>query len=136
MPGPPPSNNPSNRFDPNEFLSVAKSLDPSGSNAQGFRRTILGRAYYAAFLAAREKVRRKFPSYFAGPAGKEAVHLKVQDLLKTWGYSNIANKLYALGQWRVKADYFLDGIIELREIDEMIKLAENIMKLVDGISYT
>ena len=47
-------------FDPLDFLSLARTLS-SQANDEKIARTCIGRAYYAAHLSAREKIRRHFP---------------------------------------------------------------------------
>jgi hypothetical protein len=45
-------------FDPTQFLPIARRLDPgvSGGAGEGEIRTAMGRAYYSAFLVARERL--------------------------------------------------------------------------------
>ena len=102
---------------------------------QGVRRIVLGRAYYAAFLEAREKVRRKYPKQLAGHAGKIRVHQHVRDLLKQLHAANISDKLYTLFEYREKADYNLQSMIDVSDMETSILLSENILQLVRDLKF-
>jgi len=105
-------------------------------HSQGIRRIVLGRAYYAAFLDAREKVRRKYPKQLAGHAGKIRVHQHVRDLLKELKAANISDKLHALFEYREKADYDLHSIIDVTDMESSVLLSENIIQLVRDLKIS
>ena len=83
-------------FDPEEFLAVAVGLGGSAAN-EAQRRTAVGRAYYALFLIARDRI------YSDSPPPR-ATHERVLDEV-TPRHNSIGLKLRALNNLRIEADY-------------------------------
>lgn len=85
-------------LDPLAFLSLARELaNRDGEEAE--LRTAVGRAYYALFLIAREKI---------GIRGPRKIHTRVIDALKKRrAYRSTADQLDALRRLRTVADYQL-----------------------------
>lgn len=85
-------------FDPLDFLTLAQSLASSGAQECELR-TAVGRAYYSAFLVARDKMRVQ---------QRRKVHSEtVKRLRKIKGYRSIADELEELFELRTVADYEL-----------------------------
>jgi len=122
-------------FNPAEFLNLARVVR-SQANDEKFARTCVGRAYYAAHLSAREKVKPLFPAAFRGrPASDE--HEIVRDKLVELERGDIKNKLFDLAKKRVRADYDLckyqTESEQVHEVDKAIELCENILSLLAGV---
>ena len=85
-------------FDPIQFLQLAQNLaNPATDEAK--LRTAVGRAYYTAFLVARDKARI---------TRRRAVHMKTSIALKKMhGYRTLGDKLQKLSRLRGVADYQL-----------------------------
>jgi len=88
-------------FDPLDFLTLAQSMASSGAQESELR-TAVGRAYYALFLMARDKmdVRRR----------NSVHHETIKRLKKTEGYRTMADQLDELSRLRKVADYELTPI--------------------------
>lgn len=99
---------PASRFDPSDFLSFAQSLSAAkASEAQ--LRTCVGRAYYAAFLTARERPKidaavRALPKRIRKKLG---YHRTVVTALRKID-SGMGNQLDDLRKLRLLADYKLE----------------------------
>lgn len=99
-----------NLFNSADWYSLAKwffDTKPALSS-QCLRRTIIGRAYYAAFICARDATGSKA----VGQGGHENV---VRALSAK--NSNAANKLNSLRVKRQSADYVLDKDISVRDVE-------------------
>jgi uncharacterized protein (UPF0332 family) len=84
-------------FDPTLFLNMAQELGQTSEEER--LRTAIGRAYYAVFLVAREKL---------GVVTRRRVHQTViEELKKTPGMRAIGDQLDRLRQLRTEADYDL-----------------------------
>jgi uncharacterized protein (UPF0332 family) len=81
-------------FDPAQFLRVASVLASEGAN-EAMLRTAVGRAYYAVFLAARDRL---------GIVTTEKVHSEVVRLL-TRRDRKLGNQMFYLLNLRLAADY-------------------------------
>lgn len=120
-----PKDNSSN-FDATEFYAFASWLNhtkPSLSS-QVLRRTIIGRAYYAALICASSATG-------ASTHGKEG-HVNVVRALKQKDL-NAGNKLDALRLTRQSADYKASDISS-REVDTSLQAARVILKSLGKIS--
>lgn len=95
-------------FDPKRFVDVGRSLCPPSPCNEGASRTVHGRAYYAAFLVARERL--KIAGH-TNPRGNEAPHEWLIQKLRTAINDNavrtLGDRLLALKRARVDADYEL-----------------------------
>lgn len=124
-------------FDPQEFYKLAVSLSKTKQYTEALGRTIISRAYYAAFLQVREKVGERWPNILKELRRevkcRGGEHWIVREALKRGGHPNISGKLKALFQTRVDADYKLNIIIKRDNIDEALQLAKNIMGLMKNV---
>ena len=84
-------------FEPTEFLRVAYALATEDADEAALR-TAVGRAYYALFLIARDKL---------GVVTTEKVHGEVIGILNRRNRTRIANQLSSLLNLRLAADYQL-----------------------------
>ena len=84
-------------FDPLEFLTLAQHL--GNRNEESWLRTAVGRAYYSAFLIARDKT---------GVTGRRRIHTRVIRAVKQRrGYRATGEQLDQLFRLRTVADYEL-----------------------------
>jgi len=113
------------KFDPSDFYKLAKSLLSNFKlYNEAVARTVIGRAYYAAFLHAREKVS-------ISENEKKGVHWKVREALKKMRKPHISGKLFELFRLREKADYRLNIFVKKEEAEKALQLAQDIInKLV------
>ncbi len=117
-------------FNPEIFLDVAKSIkDNDNLDEQGKFRTVIGRAYYAAFLTTREYLIR----YKAKRFDKERQHQDVLDVLDELDETILKNMLDKLRDNRVKADYHLNTMLDKKFCENSIVLSEEIINSIDGI---
>ena len=117
-------------FNPEIFLNVAKKIKESiNLDEQGKFRTAIGRAYYAAFLTAREYL--KF--HKAKKFDKDRQHQDVLDALDELEQYDLKNWLDKLRDNRVNADYALNIWIEMELCEKSLMLSEEIINSVEGI---
>ena len=83
-------------------------------------RTVVGRAYYGAFLAAREKA--------AISSKTAAVHQKTADYYLGKNQSSIGNRLNQLRMRRTDADYDLNIQIGRNKAEEALKLSLRVLQ--------
>jgi uncharacterized protein (UPF0332 family) len=111
------SSSPSASFDPVEFYKFSGKIYQEHSGEIIYR-VIVGRAYYSAFLCAKE---------FAGIGSSGAdVHTKVIEHFKS-NNKTISNQLKSLKDLRHRADYVLNNSIEKRDAGESLRLAKGIL---------
>ena len=110
-----------NPFAPAEWYSFASWLfyTKPALSSECLRRAIIGRAYYAALICARDAT----GSSTTGPEGHKNV---VNALLKS--NSTAADKLNALRLKRQKADYFTDQDISVREVEICLKDSHSVLR--------
>ncbi len=117
-------------FDPAIFLDIAKKIkEKSDLDEQGKARTIIGRAYYAAFLTIREYLKIHKAKRFS----KEHQHQDVLDTLDDLDQQHLRNMLETLRDNRIDADYFLNKTIDINICKKSIILSEQIITSVEGI---
>ena len=109
-------------FDPREYYAFASKLYAYEDSQECYRTTV-SRAYYAAFLVARDK--RNLSS--VGEGG----HLRVVDNLRN--STDIAdiktgNRLDSLRTLRTKADYKCQESLVKREAGESLALSQKILE--------
>lgn len=85
-------------LDPRDFLAIAERVATDHLNSEAALRTAVGRAYYATFLRARERL---------GVGGRHRIHRKVISALKR-ADSAAGNQLDKLEELRGIADYDLN----------------------------
>jgi hypothetical protein len=88
-------------FDPLLFLALARELGQSDDQTK--LRTAVGRAYYAVFLVARDRL-----SVVAG----EKTHKEVFESLKRRNQFRLRDQMMSLYKLRQIADYEMDGVDE------------------------
>lgn len=114
-------------FQPVDFLRVAERLyeDSSGGYEQGALRTAVSRAYYAAFLTWREKIRAADPNYVgrAEGLGGSDIHRAVIEWLERRGLKSESAFLRKLRRERNRADYDLNAYFTREEVDRALRLA-------------
>ncbi|RLI22088.1 hypothetical protein DRO54_02050 [Candidatus Bathyarchaeota archaeon] len=123
-------------FDPQEFYKLAVLLFSSGQYTEALGRTIISRAYYASFLKAREKAVTKWKDIWESvkiEKCKGGSHWQVRETLKRAGHPNISGKLKALHSARISADYNLETAIDKDEVDDVLKLAKNLLELIKNV---
>jgi len=124
-------------FNPLSFLELAEKLNsskPIDSKEEATVRTVVSRAYYAAHLYVREKLRKIFPQELTDTALRQqgrSEHAKVRSLLFKRGKREIADKHTELFYLRVKADYKLIHQMHPRDATKSISLAKRIIELSD-----
>ncbi len=111
-------------FNPVGFYQFSGTLYQN-DNGEVTYRVIIGRAYYSAFLCARES---------AGIINSGAdVHKKVIEHFKSKNRT-ISNQLKNLKDLRHKADYVLNKSIEKRDAGESLRLAKGILTTLNYLS--
>jgi hypothetical protein len=123
-------------FDPQEFLVLAQNL-ASQATDEKIARACIGRAYFAAHLCARERIRRFYPRGLLALRPKGIEHQFVRDKLVEKGHPNIATKLDGLAKKRGRADYELNNYSsdaeKRKEVANAIQLCQNIVSLLTGV---
>lgn len=124
-------------FNPQNFLALATTLSSQVSNDENISRTCVGRAYYAAHLSARERIRRYYPVELQHLSRPGDEHWFVRDKLTERRHGNIAGKLLDLSRWRARADYDLSNYGSItdqnKEVAKAIQLSQNIISLLAGV---
>ncbi|MBK7687131.1 MAG: HEPN domain-containing protein [Rhodocyclaceae bacterium] len=124
-------------------LSVAfydAAVDMAANPQDGYQRSAISRAYYAALHAASEVTPKQFFDANA-PAG--STHENLIRAVATFGRSStpglteakqIARALPMLKEMRVRADYRLNTGFELQDTNHALKSAERVLKLASEIA--
>lgn len=110
-------------FDPLDFLKLAEELSASPGDEAKLR-TSIGRAYYSAFLKAREWLKPKSLKSYNGPEA----HKEVQDDLERYKERMLKDKLSKLRRRRNEADYNLSRVIKEMEANDAVVLSKEIVK--------
>ena len=108
---------------PADFLTAAEKVAASASS-EGDRRTAIGRAYYAAFLEAREK---------AGLSNtRESVHKEVADWIFAHVPGHTPQKFQSLHALRIRADYRLNDTLAASAMNDAIRYSKQVIKALGG----
>lgn len=123
----------SSNFNPEDFLNLARVLladtDPNLENAR--YRSSISRAYYAAFLKAREKCAER-GGYRYG--NSPDVHREViEDVKGILGDRTSGDFLRSLRELRTKADYDLYPNPNKKKVEEAIDLSDLVIGRVKSI---
>ena len=111
-------------LDPIEFFNIAVRLyEKSGKHDCAMARTCINRAYYAAFLVAREKYKIKNTDV--------SVHKSVINECKK-RYRKLGNQLEDLFMNRKDADYKLEKNLTKRDAGKAIGLATDILEYLSN----
>lgn len=109
-------------FDPERFLELSKELiDDPNYDGEGVSRTVVGRAYYAAFLIVKRRLEesgKRFP--------KKKSHQRVINALKRRDHA-LGDKLFQLLRLREDADYVMGGRVNEKTAKNSIRLSEYIV---------
>lgn len=117
-------------FNPEFFLDIAKMIKENNSlNEQGKIRTIIGRAYYAAFLCAREHLK----IHKARAFDKEHQHQDVLNALDDFEANDLKQWLDQLRDKRVNADYHLNSSLDMNLCEKCLRLSEEIINGIEDI---
>ena len=114
-------------FNPRDFLEIASQLfgDRRYHHEAGWR-TIVGRAYYASFLASHKKLQELGESF----SDTAEVHQEVIDKVMERN-STTANKLFTLRTERNKADYNWDATFSNNALPGLLRFAEIVVNDVE-----
>jgi len=116
------------RFSSRKFLKLAIRLVSDRDYEESCRiRTAVGRAYYAAFLNAKQKLER-FGHKFPDGGG---VHRAVIKALMNRGDTQIGSKLDALYEKRRIADYYMDTPISKGEGTYYVGISQRIINAIE-----
>lgn len=110
-------------FDPLDFLKLAEELKYSPSDEAKLR-TSISRAYYSAFLKAREWLKPQTKKLYKGPEA----HEDVQDDLELYKGRGLKDKLSTLRRHRNVVDYNLLKVVKETEASYVIFLSKEIVK--------
>ncbi|NIF85270.1 HEPN domain-containing protein [Comamonas sp. Tr-654] len=113
-------------FSPEHYLHVAKELYAQQDLGEAGLRACMSRAYYAAFLVARDVANL---DYRNNPNSHELVISHYQES-KVAAHNLVANDLRSLKEHRKKADYFTDKICARREGGESLRLSEKVIRVL------
>lgn len=116
-------------FKPNLFLGLAEKLIDDGRYNESSRsRVVVGRAYYAAFLGARNRLRQLGQSFNKSTSE----HRQVINGLTQRKY-HLGDKLATLFDKRVDADYHMDTNIKKDSGIQCIRVAKQIIQELSNI---
>lgn len=98
-------------FDWGEYLALAEALAQgrTPTNQEAVLRSVISRAYYAAYCYARNHA-RDLQGFAPDATGDD--HQRVRDHYRSCGMNDVARKLTQLRQWRNGCDY-LDTVYNL-----------------------
>ena len=106
-------------FRPIEFYDIASSLFKEGGEDEARARTIVSRAYYGAFLVAREEAKIR--------SATGSVHELTANHYINSGRSAVGNRLNALRVKRNDADYDCGKTVSRKAAGEALGLARKII---------
>jgi uncharacterized protein (UPF0332 family) len=109
-------------FQPQNFLTFAICLNTAKEkNSEVYVRTCIGRAYYAAFLVARDKASMRHRD-------SSTIHSDVIKYYAAKKKAGIVNRLKDLKQLRQKADYVLDIELTAKDSRKAVGISKEIIK--------
>ena len=131
-------------FDPQDFLSFANDLLNTASltKNEAFCRSIISRAYYSAFLTAREKIDSLDSMALYHP--RHDMHQQVTDVLQNTNYylqdESLSSDLVELHTYRVDADYHFPNAcksyekrIRASNSPDLLQTAQNCYDLAEDV---
>ena len=120
-------------FNPEGFLNVCNhAITNEGCQSEEFYRTVIGRAYYAAFLVAREKL-ISLGDLKENELKKRSIHWLVINKYGLRRESTIKSQLTSLKKERQKADYNLENTINFIKARNCLELSNRIIDKVNRI---
>jgi len=115
-------------FSPRLFLRLANQLlNDKKYHTEAGVRTIVGRAYYAAFLSAMIKLRILGHSF----RDVHRIHKEVIEALSSRD-GGLGSKLDALFDYRVQADYDMDAVV-INLGDKCCRFSEHIINRLEDL---
>ena len=127
-------------FDPRTFLSIAERCledDADGDDVdEALQRSAISRAYYAAFLVAREYL-HVHGLLARPPVGKrwgshERVIFSI-GMMHHPGVRNVRKALFRLKKQRTSADYELDAVVNKARVIKAKQDSEMVIDWIDGL---
>jgi len=116
-------------FEPYRFLELANKLvDDKNYDEDCRSRTVVGRAYYSAFLTAYKKMRDLGISL----QDVERIHKETIEALQGYDYG-LASKLYKLRDYRNDADYHMDVRMSIALARSCLRLSQQIISRIDTL---
>ncbi len=122
-------------FDPRRYLSLAEHVLAASEDEAAWR-SALSRAYYAAFLVAREYVDGRGIKGRARSGRRLGSHERVifsVGAIPDEMSSTMRNTLFRLKRLRTNADYDLDYVDAQEHIGEALEDAERVIAWIDGL---
>lgn len=119
---------------PDDVFRVAVALNDRGQPLGEARdRTIAGRSYYAAYLAIREAIRRRYALSVDYRPGHEDVCNALQAPGETEGVRACGILLNTLRLRRVRADYHISQTVQESEAEDAIEEAKELLRRVQAV---
>lgn len=119
-------------FDPKKYIVLANDIiNDSNYDEQTRYRSSISRAYYAAFLVARDKLKAKYPIYFKENDDNENIHKKIIEFLKST-HPHIGDMLFNLRRKRNKADYNMTYNFNIKTTNSHKEDAEDLIDEIDN----
>ncbi len=116
-------------FDWREYLGVSRYLKEKagpGFSEEAAARAGISRAYYAAYISARNYAESKW-GHLPQP-GRETSHKDLRERFHLQGRLDVEEKLRELAQWRKKSDYDNESHANIRMMHEnAIRRAEEVL---------
>jgi len=122
-------------FEPKNFLNFAKSLFKKVKDEEQAKlRTIIGRAYYSAFLFCRHKLEEKYPHIKDIETGE--IHKIVREKLVDENRAHEKSMLVTIREMRDDADYDLEQFFAKRDAGKAIEQSNRIFKNLKNVRFT
>ena len=115
---------PNDNFDPVGFYLFASQLYTQNADEASYR-TVIGRAYYAVHLSAKD--------YANIASSSGSIHNTVIQYFKTRN-RQVYNQIRDLKKLRTKADYELNVTINKRDVGESLRLAKKILTTLNYLN--
>lgn len=122
-------------FNPKEYLIFANDIiNDDNYNEQARYRSSISRAYYAAFLVARDKLKVKYPESFKDKdEDNENIHKKIIEFLRNRTmYPHIGDMLFNLRRRRNKADYNMNYNFNMKTANKHKDDADDTINEIDN----
>jgi len=121
---------PRERFKPKKFLKLAAQLIRDNDYEEPCRvRTAIGRAYYSAFLYAKERLERLGQAF----PDDHTVHQAVIDRLMERNFKLLGSQLDELLEARRDADYYMDVPLSISQGNHFISLSQRFISSIDQL---
>ncbi len=122
-------------FPPEEFCAVAADLrDRKPLSGEGRHRTVVGRAYYGAYLATCWAICRTHRIDPARDMGHETVANTLASVRGDEDLRKLGNLLNTLRFQRIQSDYKLANTVSEDEADDAVGDAKKVLELVAAVA--